>query len=121
MTQTTAEKELPPAYDTSSDQLELFVTPDKHSDDVLVTLSPPHDGKRIPVDICCVIDISGSMDTTATIPTEPGKPTESTNLSILDIVRHAIRTIIVNMQPQDRIALVTFSQVGKVFGFLCAE
>lgn len=39
------------------------------------------------LDVCCVVDISGSMATTATISTSSG--VEGAGLIILDIVKHA--------------------------------
>jgi len=112
------------APDPDSPSLSLSVDPDAKQ--VLVSVTPPdkpvgiksakNSGKRPPLDICCVIDISGSMGTEAPIPADPttGAPAESTGLSVLDVVKHAIRTIIATMQEDDRIALVTFSDSAQV-------
>ena len=56
---------------------------------------------RAALDICCVIDVSGSMGSEATIPADPttGAPAESTGLSVLDVVKHALRTIASTLQP----------------------
>ena len=40
---------------------------------VLVSVLPPNGKERQPVDICCVIDISGSMGEEASIQDEQGK------------------------------------------------
>ena len=50
---------------------------------------PKEEQKRAPVDICCVIDVSGSMGNTATIKNANGN-TESNGLTILDIVKHGV-------------------------------
>jgi hypothetical protein len=56
------------------------------------------------------------MAAEASIPADPASntPAESTGLSVLDVVKHALRTIITTMQEDDRIALVTFSSTAKV-------
>lgn len=67
-------------------------------------------------DIVCVVDVSGSMGTEATMKNEKGN-TECYGLTILDIVKHAVKTIIHNLEYYDRIALVAFSDKAEiVFG-----
>jgi hypothetical protein len=92
------------------DSPSLALSADLGAKQVLVSVTPPDkpvsiksakdSAKRPPLDICCVIDISGSMGTEAPIPADPttGAPAESTGLSVLDVVKHAIRTIIATMQ-----------------------
>nr|QBK86047.1 MAG: von willebrand factor type A domain protein [Marseillevirus LCMAC101] len=63
---------------------------------------------RIPVDVCCVVDVSGSMIINATVQDVNGKKIEDTNLSILDVVKHAVRTIINGLKPTDRLCIVSF-------------
>lgn len=85
---------------------------DPQSRRVLVTLTPPNtprDQKRAPLDICCVIDVSGSMGSDAPVPGEAGAA-ESTGLSVLDVVKHALRTIIATMQ--DGIFLDSYSAIS---------
>ena len=48
--------------------------------------------KRPPIDLCCVIDVSGSMGSTATIKNANGA-TESNGLTVLDIVKHGVKTM----------------------------
>jgi len=69
---------------------------------------PPVGTTRTPADIVCVIDISGSMGINATVQNDEGG-LESNNLSILDIVKHAVKTIIATLQPHDRLGLVSYS------------
>src|ERR1700722_3429623 len=76
---------------------------------VLITLNPPkspasdgtNSGTRAPLDVCCVIDVSGSMDASADIRGNPalGIPAEKTGLNVLDIVKHSLRTVVATMQP----------------------
>uniref|UniRef100_A0A6B2KYL0 VWFA domain-containing protein n=1 Tax=Arcella intermedia TaxID=1963864 RepID=A0A6B2KYL0_9EUKA len=80
---------------------------------VLVSLVPPEGSHRTPVDICCVIDSSGSMSTEATVKTETGK-TESHGLTILDIVKHAVQTIIESLDENDRLSVVNFESKSSV-------
>jgi uncharacterized protein YegL len=56
------------------------------------------------------------MSSDAPIPGDPAKgvQAESTGLSVLDLVKHSLRTIIATMKEDDRIALVKFSDSAKV-------
>jgi len=64
---------------------------------------------RGPIDVCCVVDISGSMNNEA-----EANGLESNGLSILDIVKHAVKTIINSLTNNDRLSLVSFSNSAKV-------
>jgi hypothetical protein len=94
---------------TPLDSVSVKVSADHESKQVLVTVVPPSKpefrsskdtGKRAALDICCVIDVSGSMSEEATIAADPATsaPAERTGLSVLDVVKHALRTIISTMQ-----------------------
>eukprot|EP01118_Nematostelium_gracile_P010580 TRINITY_DN3664_c0_g1_i1.p1 TRINITY_DN3664_c0_g1~~TRINITY_DN3664_c0_g1_i1.p1 ORF type:complete len:804 (-),score=283.41 TRINITY_DN3664_c0_g1_i1:97-2508(-) len=74
---------------------------------VLVTVLPPQGKERQPVDICCVIDISGSMGEEAAIQDENGKK-EQHGLTLLNIVVHAVKTIVAAASDKDRVAVVTY-------------
>lgn len=80
---------------------------------VLVSIIPPLGVVRTPTDICCVIDTSLSMNEEASVKTDTGV-TETHGLSLLDIVRHAVDTIIEAMLPQDRLCLISFSNSASV-------
>lgn len=67
---------------------------------------------HVPCDIVLVIDVSGSMAMAAPVPGEDSS--ESTGLSVLDLTKHAARTIIETMNENDRLAIVTFSGKAKV-------
>jgi len=74
---------------------------------VLVKVVTPAGESRAPVDICCVIDISGSMGCAATIQNAQGQ-TESHGLTQLDVAKHGVRTVIKTLGPQDRLSIVAF-------------
>jgi len=79
--------------------------------DVLVRISPPDsaDGSRAPSDIVCVVDVSGSMAKSATIQGPKDQPNESDGLTVLDITKHAVRTVIHSLKPGDNFSLVSYS------------
>mmetsp|Transcript_79277 Transcript_79277/g.169881 ORF Transcript_79277/g.169881 Transcript_79277/m.169881 type:complete len:704 (-) Transcript_79277:28-2139(-) len=83
---------------------------------IMVSLRPPEGGQRTPVDIVLVVDVSGSMGTEAIVKLESGD-TAGHGLSVLDIVKHALRTIMGNLNEYDRVALVAYSNDAKtIFG-----
>lgn len=93
--------------------LKIQPLPDK--DGVIVTVQPPKAPENeklshVPCDIALVIDVSGSMGIDAPAPGE----NERTGLSVLDLVKHACRTILSTMTKEDRLAVVTFSNRAKV-------
>jgi len=66
------------------------------------------DGREsVPTDIVCVIDISGSMGTLATIQSASGV-VESNGLTLLDVAKHGVRTVIAALGVSDRCAVVAF-------------
>ncbi|KAH3759234.1 von willebrand factor type A domain protein [Pelomyxa schiedti] len=79
----------------------------------VVTVQPPEQTARTPVDLVCVIDVSGSMGINASYKAAAGE-VESTGLTILDVVKHAVNTIVHTLGNQDRIALVPFSSSADV-------
>ncbi|KAI7775974.1 hypothetical protein LA080_006046 [Diaporthe eres] len=87
--------------------------PDK--DGVILTVRPPklpqnEKLSHVPCDIALVIDVSGSMGADAPAPGED----EKTGLSVLDLVKHACRTIMSTMTKKDRLAIVTFSSGSNI-------
>ena len=73
------------------------------------------DAVQSPVDICCVIDISGSMGEQAKSqdPNDNSKWIVST-MTQLDLVKHAVKTIIHTLSPNDRLSIVAFDDKGQV-------
>lgn len=76
-----------------------------------ISMLPPADENRSPCDICCVVDTSGSMAVQAEIQNDKN---EQFGLSQLDLVKHAMKTIIKSLQAQDRLSLVSFSNHATV-------
>jgi Mg-chelatase subunit ChlD len=90
-------------------------SPDHNEEYVMMRIeSPDLCQTRIPSDIVLVVDVSGSMGLEARV-----KGVDSTGLSLLDIVKHAVNTVIKILGPQDRLALVSFSNSADVlFNFM---
>lgn len=78
---------------------------------VCVSVRVP-EGNRKPVDVCCVVDISGSMGTTAKYEAEDGEMRDD-GLSLLDIVKHAVKTVIHTLGDEDRLSLVAFDHTAE--------
>jgi len=78
---------------------------------VLISVQPPQGSVRTPSDICCVVDVSGSMSNDALLQGEDGSMSAH-GLSVLDVVKHALRTIIANLGVHDRMALVSYSNAA---------
>lgn len=93
--------------------LELHIT---HGDQdkaniFMLTIEAPLRDCRAPVDICAVVDVSGSMGGDAGIVNAQGVK-ESHGFSLLDIVKHAVRTVMCVLGPQDRFSLVAFTDTA---------
>lgn len=77
--------------------------------DVAVGVSVPDSTQRVPVDVCCVVDVSGSMGSRATYEAEDGTVKDD-GLTVLDIVKHAVKTVLKALKDGDRLALVAFNE-----------
>lgn len=64
-----------------------------------------------PIDIVTIIDISGSMDSSATV--QQNGNNIDVGFTILDITKHALNTIIESMKSTDRISIITFSNYAE--------
>ncbi|KGQ01713.1 hypothetical protein PAAG_11560 [Paracoccidioides lutzii Pb01] len=97
--------------------VQLHPLSDKNS--LILSIHPPlhpeKDIRHVPCDIVLCIDVSGSMQLSAPLPTtdESGKR-EETGLSVLDLTKHAARTIIETLNENDRLGVVTFSNDAEV-------
>ncbi|KAF4993593.1 hypothetical protein FGRMN_6311 [Fusarium graminum] len=110
------EKEESQTIGSISDQdAVLRLEPVPHRNGLLVNIQPPKEPSvkipHVPCDIVLVIDVSGSMGAAAPVPGEDG---ESNGLSVLDLTKHAARTIIESMNENDRLSIVTFASKVKV-------
>ncbi|OJD26589.1 hypothetical protein ACJ73_02028 [Blastomyces percursus] len=97
--------------------VQLHPVPDSKS--MILSVHPPlHPEKEIrhvPCDIVLCIDVSYSMSSSAPLPTtyNSEKP-EETGLSVLDLTKHAARTIIETLNNNDRLGVVTFSTDAEI-------
>lgn len=92
----------------------LDVGPDNNEADFCVRLTPPKDNAvRVPIDLCCCVDISASMRAAATYEDENGNDVDE-GLCILDIVKHAIKTVIHTLSDEDRMSVVVFSDKAEI-------
>ena len=82
---------------------------------VLVKALAPAIERRVPSDIVLVVDVSGSMGADAT-----AQGVESSGLSLLDVVKHAVKTVINTLNDNDRLALVSYSNSANVIFDLMA-
>ena len=80
---------------------------------IILSLNPDDILTRSPIDLVCVIDVSGSMSTPASISNNEGF-SESNGLNILDLVKHSIKTIAKTLNKEDRIAIVKYNNEGHV-------
>jgi hypothetical protein len=101
-------------------RIEILEAPDK--DGVLVSILPPQKPARdaeskipehVPCDIVLTIDVSGSMSAEAPPPVSNPEETERNGLTVLDLVKHAARTILETLDDTDRLAIVAFSTDAK--------
>ncbi|KAI9151606.1 Inter-alpha-trypsin inhibitor heavy chain H3 [Paramyrothecium foliicola] len=116
----------PPPYSDGAEPLGLHLHPLPAQDALLVKIQPPRapappaDGSataHVPCDIVLVIDVSGSMSAAANVP---GEEDEATGLSVLDLVKHAAKTIVETMDPRDRLGIVTFGARSTIVQRLLA-
>lgn len=97
--------------------VQLHPLPDTNS--MILSVHPPlHPEKEmphVPCDIVLCIDVSYSMQSSAPLPTtdESGER-EETGLSVLDLTKHAARTIIETLNENDRLGIVAFSTEAEV-------
>jgi hypothetical protein len=79
----------------------------------VVNIKPPEGGgQRVQADVCCVIDISASMRTLATYEDGTTGQQKSDGLSVLDLVKHAVKTVMHILHDGDRLSLVSFNDTA---------
>jgi len=66
-----------------------------------------------PNHVCCVIDVSGSMNMEAVSKDEDGNVLEDSGLTILDIVKFSTLVIAESLNDHDKFSIVTFSDDAK--------
>jgi hypothetical protein len=61
-----------------------------------------------PTDLVCVVDISGSMGASCAGITDGKTEYVDMGFSLLDLVKHALKTVIKTLRPIDRMSLILF-------------
>jgi hypothetical protein len=111
-----AEVKQPPPQKTTTVSHRVESTFTKLSDneivlDVAIACATPPT-TRAPLRIAVVVDTSLSMDTAAKTPSD----TEDHGLSILDITKHSVCTLLSMLGEQDEVQLITFSNDATIRG-----
>lgn len=68
--------------------------------------------ERAAMDVCCVVDISGSMSSRATYEVDGVQKDDG--LTYLDIVKHAVKAVIHILKARDRFTLIAFDNKAEV-------
>lgn len=77
-----------------------------------VSIIPSNLNTRYSADICIIIDISGSMDEEAIVKNELGQ-NEKCGLTLLDIAKHAVKTVVNCLTSTDRMSIVVYSTSAR--------
>ncbi|KAL6890663.1 hint domain-containing protein [Trichoderma evansii] len=108
----------PPPYDAHPSPIDLQLHHIASKDALVVKIQPPKAPLKpinhVACDVVLVIDISGSMCSSAPVPGEG----EDTGLSVLDLTKHAAFTIIESMDERDRLGIVTFETESRIVQML---
>lgn len=101
------------------DRANVEIHPIRSCDDFIVSIQPPvvpeRGIKRASCDIVLVIDVSASMRSPAPLPdVEDPNEKEAGGLSVLDLTKHAARTILETLNAGDRLGIVTFAEDATV-------
>lgn len=79
-----------------------------------VHIKPPPGAARGKHDIVCVLDTSGSMQVDAQVKNPQTGIKEGQDISMLELMKHAVRTIVNTLDDKDRFALVTFNNNSRI-------
>jgi len=72
-----------------------------------------------PTDLVCVVDISGSMGASCAGITDGKTEYVDLGFSLLDLVKHSLKTILKTLRPMDRMCLILFDDQCEVaFDFM---
>lgn len=88
------------------------VLTDKNEVTVNISIKSIEGTRTVPMDIVAVIDVSGSMGESAKV--EQNGNLIDVGFSVLDITKHALKTVIESMKNNDRISIITFSDNSKI-------
>jgi len=110
---------LPPPPSEGPDRAFVHVAPCSEvgatrDTNVCVSVQVPEEGAdRAPVDVCCVVDVSASMRAKATREDENGELVDD-GLTILNLVQHAIKTVMCTLTENDRLSIVAFNGKASI-------
>ena len=94
-------------------QVSAFVEPENQVMRVS-SLIPDKQIEAPPMDLVCVIDISRSMGNSAACITDGKTEYEDLGFSLMDLVKHAVKTVIKVLRPTDRVSIVLFDNIIEV-------
>jgi hypothetical protein len=86
---------------------------DSERHEIAVEIAPTGPAARAPVNVCAVVDVSGSMGELARVKDRTGVEVND-GLTLLDVVKHALRTIAHGLGPNDRMCVVAYSTIARV-------
>ena len=81
---------------------------------VNISVEPEKNDSRKPILLIAMIDVSGSMEESSSQDMKGG---EKLGISRLGLVKHALKTVVLTMNKEDKMCLITFSGKAK----LCLE
>ncbi len=84
------------------------------SNDICITLQAVDKPQRVPTHCIVVIDISGSMDMSATAADTSGGEAGSVNFTRLDLAKHSTKVIVEVMSDTDSVTIISFGSNAKV-------
>merc|ERR1740117_2283688 len=85
------------------------VAPLTDSGEVVVSVQVPDSSSREgPVDVVCVVDVSASMS----MPAATEDMGVQDDLTILDIVKHAVNTLMHTLHESDRFSIIAFGDTA---------
>lgn len=108
--------EIEPCEDLGSEGVECHVVvsitvPEYNSSMPALAGSRSGHTERAPADVCCVIDISGSMCSAVKCEIEGAERNDGLNR--LDIAKHAVKVVMNVLKAEDRCAIVAFDDVAE--------
>ena len=108
--------EVQPQQDVPEEAIALsskaFLMPEAGRVGVEICIRPPEGSTPMPMDIVAVVDVSGSMLTPALV--DQGGQQVDVGFSVLDVTKHALKTLIHSLRPEDRLCIVAFSTSASV-------
>jgi len=79
-----------------------------------ISTEVPDPEEAPPIDIACVVDISDSMSQTAAGVNDGKTEYIEAGFSLLDLVKHALKTVVQVLRPCDRLMLIIFNEASQV-------